>query len=161
MAARSASGDVWVGGVNADHQALVACKQGSTWTALESPGITAVNQVLGVPTTDVWAAGYTFNATAGVMASVVAQWNGSAWSTVSGATPLSGALGASTVTAHIPGTDATWAVGGLLADQSGNVLPGEALIEYNPSAVPAASKAFGPRTAAWPAPGLSAIHSRS
>lgn len=174
----AASGDVWVGGSNGNGQALVAREQRGTWTALRSPGTTAVTQVLEVSPNDVWTAGYTFNAVAGVLASVVAHWNGSAWSlvnapgsvlaeglsispdgsgqpqwvgteslsttdttyahyngiawsTVSGATPLSGAFGVNAVTTHIPGTDATWAVGGLFNDNS-SIMPGNALIEYNP-----------------------------
>lgn len=169
---------MWVGGSDGNGQALVAGEQRGIWTVLRSPGTTAVTQVLAVSPTDVWTAGYTFNAVAGVLVSVVGHWNGSAWSlvsapasvlaeglsispdesgqpqwvgteslsttnttyayyngsswsTVSGATPRSGAFGVNAVTAHIPGTNATWAVGGLFTDES-SIMPGNALIEYNP-----------------------------
>lgn len=176
----SASGDVWVGGANNKDQAVVGYEAAGKWKRLTTPGITNVSQVLGVSTTDVWAAGDTINSTAGVFKSLVCQWNGStwttvntpasvlgagvsisadgsgqpqwvgtdavasgstattfgyydgsAWSNVSGATTLGGAAGASAVTAHIPGTDATWAVGGLFDYSSGNVVPANPLIEYD------------------------------
>jgi hypothetical protein len=62
-----------------------------------------------------------------------AYHSGAAWSSVAGATTLSGMLGANTATAHIPGTSATWAVGNSYAmDSSQNIVPGQAIIEYNP-----------------------------
>jgi hypothetical protein len=64
-----------------------------------------------------------------------AHYNGTAWSNVPGATVLPGnAFDAFTVTAHIPGTDATWGVGGS-ADDTG--VPIRAIIEFNPGTPPA------------------------
>ena len=64
-----------------------------------------------------------------------AHYNGTAWSIVPGATVVPGnAFEAFTVTAHIPGTDATWGVGGS-ADDAG--MPIRAIIEFNPGTPPA------------------------
>jgi len=60
-------------------------------------------------------------------------YDGSSWSNVSGATALTGAFEGYTVTAHIPGTNATWAVGGSVGlDSVGNPVPASPIIEYNP-----------------------------
>jgi len=64
-----------------------------------------------------------------------AHYNGTAWSNVPGATVLPGkAFVAFTVTAHIPGTDATWGVGGSADD---GAMPIRAIIEFNPGTPPA------------------------
>ena len=58
-------------------------------------------------------------------------YNGTAWSTVPGASvaPAS-AFDVGLVAAHIPGTDATWAVGGYGTGEATTV--GRGIIEYNP-----------------------------
>jgi len=62
-----------------------------------------------------------------------AHFNGRAWSTVRGATALSGVYDASVVTAHVPGTNATWAVGeSVLNTPQGDLGPFRAIIEFNP-----------------------------
>lgn len=48
-----------------------------------------------------------------------------------GATTLSGFFDASEVTAHVPGTNATWAVGQSVVDGPGGVSPGKPIIEFN------------------------------
>jgi hypothetical protein len=64
-----------------------------------------------------------------------AHYNGTAWSIVPGATVVPGnAFEAFTVTAHIPGTDATWGVGGSADD---GAMPIRAIIEFNPGTPPA------------------------
>jgi hypothetical protein len=60
-----------------------------------------------------------------------AYFNGTTWSAVDGATSLSGFFGAQEVTAHIPGTNATWAVGQAVTSGSGGVAPGKPIIEFN------------------------------
>lgn len=67
----------------------------------------------------------------GVPTTLYAYYNGSSWSNVDGAT-ITESPAVTTVTAHIPGTNATWSVGGLIADTTGSLKPGNALIEYNP-----------------------------
>jgi hypothetical protein len=68
----------------------------------------------------------------GLKTTLYAYYNGTAWSNLPGATPTPTSPGADTVTAHIPGTGATWGVGGLIASTIGNLEPGDAVIEYNP-----------------------------
>ena len=60
-----------------------------------------------------------------------AYYNGSSWSNVNGATDVSGLFDANTVTAHIPGTNATWAVGGSVSNNT-TIAPVSPIIEYNP-----------------------------
>jgi hypothetical protein len=67
----------------------------------------------------------------GLLTTLYAYYNGTAWSNVDGATATPHSPASTTVTAHIPGTDATWAVGGLIASTTGSLTPGRALIEYN------------------------------
>jgi hypothetical protein len=175
------AGYVYVGGTNSNGEGLVGYGHAGDWTALPLPGINNINGVLGISPTDVWAAGQTVNATVGINAADVLQWNGTAWtivnapadvlsqalsispdasgqpqwvgaeagvepattlyayyngtswSNVSGATSLSGVFDANTVTAHIPGTNATWAVGGSVnLSSSGTLVPVSPIIEYNP-----------------------------
>jgi hypothetical protein len=60
-------------------------------------------------------------------------YNGTAWSMVAGATVLPGnVFDVDATTAHIPGTDATWAVGSYAILVSGNVTGGRSFIEFNP-----------------------------
>jgi hypothetical protein len=66
-------------------------------------------------------------------ATLYAYYNGTAWVGVRGATALSGVFDASTVTAHIPGTNAAWGVGGSVRMRpQGGIAPVRAIIEFNP-----------------------------
>jgi hypothetical protein len=181
------SGDVWVAGTDADDAPLIAYEHGGRWRALPTPPISAVNDVLGITPSDVWAAGNVFNIIAGIDAAYVCHWNGHSWtavnvpadvlsadlsispdqrgqpqwagaqaglypsatlyayyngrrwSAVRGATDLSGTGDASMVTAHVPGTSATWAVGGSVdfpASGSPPATPVKPIIEFNPGTPP-------------------------
>ncbi len=70
-------------------------------------------------------------------ATLYAYYNGTAWSSVRGATALSHVFDANIVTAHIPGTNATWAVGGSVLDTPRGLEPFRAIIEFNPGTPPA------------------------
>ena len=84
-----------------------------------SPGSTGQPQWVGVE-----------QGLSGVLTTLYAHYNGSSWSNVNGAT-YTDSPAVTTVTAHIPGTSATWSVGGLIAQTTGTLKPGNALIEYN------------------------------
>ena len=60
-----------------------------------------------------------------------AYFNGKTWSAVDGATTLSGFYDAGEVTAHVPGTNAAWAVGQAVTSGPGGVTPGKPIIEFN------------------------------
>ncbi len=65
-------------------------------------------------------------------ATLYAYYNGTAWLGVRGATALRGVFDADTVTAHVPGTNATWGVGGSVRMSSQGLVPVRAIIEFNP-----------------------------
>jgi hypothetical protein len=63
--------------------------------------------------------------------SEISVYNGTTWSTVRGASEAPGsAFDVATITAHIPGTDATWAVG--FYGNSDATAAGRGIIEFNP-----------------------------
>jgi hypothetical protein len=134
----AASSDVWAVGYTFSTPGgatnpAVCHWNGSTWKLVNapakmvgqaltvSPGATGQPQWLGVEDLG------------SPSATQYAYYNGTAWSSVTGATALPGILGANTATAHIPGTNSTWAVGNSYTmDSALNILPGQAFIEYNP-----------------------------
>jgi hypothetical protein len=108
--------------------------RGHAWTVLSKP---APAEALG-PNNSIspnaagrpeWVGG-----TAGLnpTATVYAHFNGTKWATVQGATRLSGVFAAFVVTAHVPATNATWAVGGSAKDTAAGVSPDKVIIEFNP-----------------------------
>jgi len=128
--------DIWVVGgiINGQagiYAAYIAHWNGVTWTLLNTPaGVASQDHSIsqnaaGQPQ---WA-----GAEAGLNPSstLYAHFNGSTWSAADGATTLSGFFDASEVTAHIPGTSATWAVGQAVTDRPGGIAPGEPIIELN------------------------------
>lgn len=130
--------DVWAVGLSAFLQAgvydaIVAHWNGKAWTLLNSPDNVASQDwsiSAGKSGQPQWV-----GAEAGLEPSstLYAYYNGTSWSNVSGATSLTGAYDAITVTAHIPGTGATWGVGGSVnVSSAGELLPVKAYIEYNP-----------------------------
>ena len=133
LLARSAD-DVWAVGFLSNPRAFaptISHWNGSTWTTVFVPtGVISQNLSIspdrsGQPQ---WV-----GAEAGLnpSATLYAHFDGTAWSSVQGATALSGVFDASTVTAHIPHTDATWAVGQSVIFSAG-LVPGSAIIEFNP-----------------------------
>lgn len=132
-------GDVWVVGEEFNATAgidlaLIAHWNGHAWTVLRKP---APAEALG-PNNSIspnaagrpqWVGG-----TAGLnpTATVYAHFNGTKWATVQGATRLSGVFADFVVTAHVPGTNATWAVGGSAKDTAAGVSPDKVIIEFNP-----------------------------
>ena len=70
---------------------------------------------------------------AGAILGTVTDASGSA---VHGATTLSGAFAAGEITAHVPGTNATGAVGQAVTSGPGGVAPGKPIIEFNNTGIP-------------------------
>ncbi len=128
--------DVWVVGLElsqTSEEAEVCNWNGSTWTAVNAPANVG-GLALSISPDDSGQPQWV-GAEAGVnpATTLYAYYNGSSWSNVSGATQLSGVFNAYTVTAHVPGTNATWAVGGSAGlDSVGNPVPVSPIIEYNP-----------------------------
>lgn len=131
------SADVWAAGYTFSTPGgafnPVVCRwNGSTWTLVSAPA-NMLGQALtispGASGQPRWVGVEDLGSPP---ATQYAYYNGTTWSSVTGATALSGILGANTATAHIPGTNATWAVGNSYAmDSSQNIVPGQAIIEYN------------------------------
>jgi hypothetical protein len=127
--------DVWVAGLSLSltvGPAEVCNWDGSTWTTVTAPA--NAGQALSI-SPDKAGQPQWLGAETGVDPSApeYAHYNGTSWSNVSGATDLTGVYGAATVTAHIPGTNATWAVGGSVnLNSEGEPVPVSAYIEYNP-----------------------------
>jgi hypothetical protein len=128
--------DVWVAGLElgqTSEEAEVCNWNGSTWTAVNAPANVG-GLALSISPDDSGQPQWV-GAEAGVnpTTTLYAYYNGTSWSNVSGATQLSGVFNAYTVTAHVPGTNATWAVGGTASLNSvGNPVPVSPIIEYNP-----------------------------
>jgi hypothetical protein len=131
------SGDVWAAGLVSNttvgiYSAFICQWNGSTWTTANVPA-NVLSQDLSISPDNAgqpqWA-----GAEAGLDPSTTlyAYYDGSAWSSVPGATQLSEVSDANTVTAHIPGTDATWAVGGSTDLTSQGLTPVSPIIEFNP-----------------------------
>jgi len=128
--------DIWVAGgiINGQagiYAAYIAHWNGVAWTLLNMPaGVASQDHSIspnaaGQPQ---WA-----GAEAGLNPSstLYAHFNGKTWSAVNGATMLSGFFDAGEVTAHIPGTNATWAVGQAVTSGAGGIAPGQPIIELN------------------------------
>lgn len=130
--------NVWAVGLNFNNEvgvyaAVVNHWNGSAWTTVNAPA-NVLSQDLSI-SADNSGQPQWIGAEAGLEPSTTlyAYYNGSSWSNVSGATDVSGLFDANSVTAHIPGTNATWAVGGSVNDlSSGSIVPVSPIIEYNP-----------------------------
>jgi hypothetical protein len=128
--------DVWVAGLflsrtPGSSPAEVCNWNGSSWSTVSIPSagqaLSISPDASGQPQ---WAGTTTSTDPASTLYS---YYDGTSWSNVSGAAALTGAFEAYTVTAHIPGTNATWAVGGSASlNSAGNPAPASPLIEYNP-----------------------------
>jgi hypothetical protein len=131
--------DVWLVGTNGGRfpflPAVVVHWNGTAWTTAYAPPATTVSTLgyLSISADNCgrpqWIGGMSGINPA---ATQYAYFNGTSWSIARGATRLSGLsenYDASTVVAHIPGTNATWGVGGLEFD--GPVTANKAIIEYN------------------------------
>src|SRR5215472_3903491 len=128
--------DIWVVGgiINGQagiYAAYIAHWNGVAWTVLNMPaGVESQDHSIS-PNADgrpQWVGAETgLNPSS----TLYAHFNGTTWSAVHGATTLSGFFDASEVTAHIPGTNATWAVGQAVTDGPGGIAPGKPIIEVN------------------------------
>jgi hypothetical protein len=130
--------NVWAVGLNFNNEvgiyaAVVNHWNGTAWTTVNAPA-NVLSQDLSI-SPDNSGQPQWIGAEAGLDPSTTlyAYYNGSSWSSVNGATDVSGLFDANTVTAHIPGTNATWAVGGSVNNNSsGTIMPVSPIIEYNP-----------------------------
>jgi hypothetical protein len=128
--------EIWVVGgiINAQagiYAAYIAHWNGRAWTLLNMPsGVLSQGHSISPNATDQpqWV-----GAEAGLNPSVTlyAYFNGKTWSAVHGATTVSGAFDAGEITAHVPGTNAAWAVGQAVTSGPGGVAPGKPIIEFN------------------------------
>ncbi len=109
---------------------------GSTWTTVNVPA-NVITQDLSI-SPDISGQPQWAGAEAGINPSrtLYAYYDGTAWSRVPGGTALSGVNDAGTVTAHIPGTDATWGVGESVLLTAKGLMPVGAIIEFNPGTPP-------------------------
>jgi hypothetical protein len=121
VSARSRS-DAWALGIDKSGNVLLHWN-GARWSSVAFPG----RRTAGV---------FSVAAARGLLVIVPYRtlylyYNGTGWSTVPGASvaPAS-AFDVGVVTAHIPGTDATWAVGGYGTGEA--TVVGRGIIEYNP-----------------------------
>jgi len=128
--------DIWVVGgiINGQagiYAAYIAHWNGAAWTVLNMPaGVLSQDHSIspnsaGQPQ---WVGA---EAGPNPSSTLYAHFSGRTWSAVDGATTLSGFFDASEVTAHIPGTNATWAVGQAVTDGPGGIAPGKPIIELN------------------------------
>lgn len=139
LLARSAH-DVWAVGFLSNPRAFaptISHWNGSTWTTIFVPS-GVISQNLSISPDRSGQPQWT-GADSGLNPSVTlyAHFDGTMWSNVQGATPLSGVNVAFTVTSHIPGTNATWAVGGSAVFASQGTMPVSAIIEFNRGTPPA------------------------
>ena len=128
--------DVWVAGLflsttPGSTPAKICNWNGSTWSTVSIP---SAGQALSISPDDSgqpqWV-GVTTNIDPA--STLYSHYDGTSWSNVPGATALTGVFEGYTVTAHIPGTNATWAVGGSASlNSAGNPVPASPIIEYNP-----------------------------
>jgi hypothetical protein len=129
--------DVWAVGLAFNsaggvYSAQICQWDGSTWACVNEPA-NAISQDWSISPGSTgqpqWA-----GAEAGLdpSATLYAYYDGTAWSSVTGATTLSGVSDASEVTGHIPGTNATWAVGKSADLTAQGLAPVSAFVEYNP-----------------------------
>jgi hypothetical protein len=128
--------DVWVAGLflsttPGSSPAEVCNWNGSTWSTVSVP---SAGQALSISPDDSGQPQWVGTSTNTDPASTLySYYDGTSWSDVSGAAALTGVFEAYTVTAHIPGTNATWAVGGTAdLNSQGNPVPASPVIEYNP-----------------------------
>jgi hypothetical protein len=129
--------DVWTVGLDSNsvagtYQAEICQWNGSAWNCVNVPA-NVITQDWSISPDDSgqpqWA-----GAEAGLdpATTLYAYYDGTAWSSVTGATTLTGVSDASEVTGHIPGTNATWAVGKSNDLGAQGLVPVGAFIEYNP-----------------------------
>jgi hypothetical protein len=131
--------DVWTVGIifsPKQYEPAISHWDGSTWITVNVPA-NVITQDLSI-SPDISGQPQWAGAEAGINPSrtLYAYYDGTAWSSVPGATALSGVNDAGTVTAHIPGTDATWGVGESVLLTSQGLMPVGAIIEFNPGAPP-------------------------
>ncbi len=89
VAAVSAS-DVWAVGDSSNTttgaiKTLIEHWDGTSWSVVASPNVSSQNYLLGVAaasTNDVWAVGYSYNTSTGVVKALTLNWNGTSWSRV-------------------------------------------------------------------------------
>ena len=109
-----ASNDLWAVGQRGEggaaccpYESLIEHWNGTSWSVVPNPGLTALQGVSAVAANDVWAVGTP--ATGG--GAIIEQWNGTAWSTV--AAPIANANGGGISLRAVTAVSATdiWAVG--------------------------------------------------
>ena len=134
LLARSAD-DIWAGGFLSGPRAFtptISHWNGMAWTTVTVPTgtISSVHSIspdrAGQPQ---WAG---VDAGLNPPTTLYDFFDGTTWSSVPGATVFQGVFFAGTVTAHIPGTNATWAVGQSEVDHGQGIEPFGAIIEFNP-----------------------------
>jgi hypothetical protein len=134
LLARSAD-DIWAGGFLSGPRAFtptISHWNGMAWTTVTVPTgtISSVHSIspdrAGQPQ---WAG---VDAGLNPPTTLYDFFDGTTWSSAPGATAFQGVFFAGTVTAHIPGTNATWAVGQSEVDHGQGIEPFGAIIEFNP-----------------------------
>jgi hypothetical protein len=131
--------DVWTVGIifsPRQYEPAISHWDGSTWTTVNVPA-NVITQDLSI-SPDISGQPQWAGAEAGINPSrtLYAYYDGTAWSSVPGATALSGVNDAGNVTAHIPGTEATWGVGESVLLTAQGLMPVGAIIEFNPVTPP-------------------------
>lgn len=109
-------------------QPLIEHWDGNTWQIIPGPATpqNELNTLIGVATvtnTDVWAAGFSMNATKSTSQALIEHWNGASWQIVPTPTTIKGGMSAITAS----GPNDVWAVGSSYSSAGTNP---QALIEH-------------------------------